>query len=96
MIYFFIMLIVVGTVLELISLRRSTAKISVEFEVSVYSTQPGVPFEIKTVVTNQSLMPISYLAVAQTYPLHAKLPDKIKTLPRTHSVSLKKICRVGG
>ena len=96
MIAFFAILFGLGIILELISLRRNFSKVSVNFEVSAYCTEPGVSFDIKTTVSNKSYVPISYIAVADTYSSHTVLPENLNVTKRSHGINVKKICAVGG
>jgi len=96
MIAFFAILIGLGIIIEIISLKRNFSKVSVNFEVSAYCTEPGTPFNIKTTVSNRSYVPISHIALSDTYSRHATLPENLTVLRRKHGIHIKKICAVGG
>jgi len=96
MITFFAILIGLGIIIELISLKRNFSKVSVDFGVSTYCTEPGDSFDIKTTVSNRSYLPIGYVAISDTYSRHTFLPENIKASNLSQGTCVKKICFVGG
>jgi len=93
---FFVIIVIIGLLLEGISLKRDMSKVSVDFEISSYCTEPGVPFSIQTLVKNRSRVPLSYLAVIYTFSLHANLAEGLNYTKKAHGLLVKKICRIGG
>ncbi|MCL2226889.1 MAG: DUF58 domain-containing protein [Oscillospiraceae bacterium] len=91
-----IIIAAVGLVLEAISLKRDPGKVDVDFKTSTHRSEPGAPFNVQTVVSNRSFVPISYLAIIQTYSLHAALPSGLDSTNKIYGVGIKKNCRVGG
>ncbi|MCL1848656.1 MAG: DUF58 domain-containing protein [Clostridiales bacterium] len=91
-----LVVIVLGVILETISLHRDPAKVGLEYDISTRNTEPGEAFEVQATITNQSRIPISYLAVNEIYPQVAMLPEDMKFQARYDGTYIKKICRVSG
>ncbi|MCL1834950.1 MAG: DUF58 domain-containing protein [Oscillospiraceae bacterium] len=96
MLPFFFILIALGIILEIISLRRDPGIVKLEYDLSARCVEPGAPIHVHATVTNGSRVPISYLAVNETYPMEATLPKGIMYRNRLDSLQIKKICRVKG
>ena len=88
--------IALGALAELLSLRRDPDKIDMDCSLSAGVTEPEVPFEVTTVITNRSRIPISYLLLTEAFPLYAQVPGGIEATERHRNVYVKNVCRVGG
>ena len=91
-----IIIIVIGIILEAISLRRNPEKVELDCAISELCTEPGTPFHVQTTVANKSLVPISYLGIWEMYPLHAVIPESLTSYTRHDGHLIKKVCRLGG
>ena len=89
-------LIAIAIVLETISYRRDPDLVGLEFAISTLCTEPGAPFHVQAIVENNSRIPLSYLAVIETYPPTAAIPENMVFRVRPDDVYVKKICRVKG
>jgi len=96
MLPFIIILIVIGATLEIISLRRDPALVEHDYSVSTGSTEPGKPFVIRSILTNKSRIPVSYLAVREVYPEAVTIPAGVSSRATLDGLNVKNICRVKG
>jgi len=91
-----VVVIVLGIILEVFSLRRDASKIEVDSVVSTNFSEPGMPFNVRTTITNRSLLPISYLAIKEVYPSAAILPASMSSQQTGDGLLTDIICRIGG
>jgi len=91
-----IILIIIGIILETISLKRDPDEVEVYGLLSTRVSEPGDTFDLQTTVTNKSLIPISYLAVREVLPAASVLPDGIVYRSKLSGSYTKKICRLRG
>jgi len=91
-----IVFLALGIILEVISLRRDPGQVLFDFSVSALRTEPGAPFHVQAAITNNSRIPLSYLAVLETYPISAVVPENMVLRTRQEEVVIKKYCRVKG
>ena len=96
MLVLLLIIVILGIILEIISLNRDFSKISSSVSVSTGETEPDAPFKVTTTVTNTSWMPVSYLAVHENYPEWTTLPEDIVSYRNLHDIKVKKVFRVGG
>ena len=96
MLPFLIILIVLGAVLEIISLRRDPALIEMDYNISTNLTEPGKPFVIQSTITNNSRVPVSYLAVRELIPECTEIPDGVTTHVVKDGLLVKNIYRLSG
>jgi len=89
-----LIIIAIGVILEILSLKRSTSKFDVDCSVSVAVTEPGEPFKVRTIVTNNSMLPISYLAVREAFPSVASLPEGMSFTEEKDELHGKRIFRL--
>jgi hypothetical protein len=96
MIALFIIIITLGIILEIASLKRDPDKVELDSVISPQCTEPGVPFKVLTTITNNSRLPISHLAIREIYPQLAQLPENMEYSTRHDGLHAKVICRVAG
>jgi hypothetical protein len=96
MIVLLIIIITLGIILEITSLKRDPDKVEIDSVISPKCTEPGAPFKVQTTITNKSRLPISYLAIRAVYPLLAQLPEGMNYSTRHDGLHAKIICRVKG
>jgi len=96
MIALLFVIIALGLILEVISLRRDPNKVKIDSSISEQVTEPGAPFKVQTVITNRSLIPFSYLSVSEVYPAVAKLPESMTFLTKNDGIYTKMVCRIRG
>lgn len=90
-----LVLVGLGIILETISLRRDPSKVRLEYDISIRNTEPGAPFEVQVVITNESRVPISHLVVNEIYPSSAQLPVQMTYRERYDGAYVRKFCRIG-
>lgn len=91
-----IVIVAIGMILEAVSLRRDPSMVVLEYELSRRSAEPGELFEVRVSITNNSRVPISYLAVNEIYPLFTDLPENISYRVSYDGAHVKKFCRISG
>lgn len=96
MLSFLIILVLLGAVLEILSLRRDPSLLEMEYELSTGATEPGSPFTVQTVLTNRSRIPLSYVAVRELFPPQIELPNGVETRPAANGLLVKNIYRMKG
>ena len=96
MLPFIIILIVLGIIAEVVSLRRDPSLVEHDYSVSVGATEPGRPFTVRSVLTNKSRIPVSYLAVREVYPEVVDIPAGVDSRATLDGFNIKSICRVKG
>ena len=87
-------LLALAIILEVISFKRDPDMIELDFSVSTLCTEPGEPFHTLAIVENGSRIPLSYLAVVESYPSGANIPEDMIFRRRQDEILVKKICRV--
>jgi len=87
-------LIVIGIILEVISLKRDPNEVDADGVLSTRVTEPGEPFNMQTVITNKSFIPVSYLAIKEIFPPASKLPADIIYRSKLSGSYTIKICRL--
>jgi len=95
MLVILIVFIVLGIILEAISLRRDPSKTELDCSISIGCVEPGVPFNVHTLITNRSLVPISYLAVRKVYPIYMDVPVNLASQELYDGLHVKYVCRLG-
>ena len=96
MLPFLIILVILGAVLEILSLRRDPSLLEMEYFISKDATEPGKPFTVQSVLTNKSRIPVSYLAVREIFPESAVVPEGVTTRPAKNGLLVKNIYRMKG
>jgi len=89
-------LITIGIILESISLRRDPNEVDADGVLSKRVAEPGEPFHMETIVTNKSLIPVSYLSIREIFPTASKLPGEMTYKAKSINTYTKKICRLRG
>ena len=89
-------IISLGAVFEIASLRRDVNKVEFDYTISTSLTEPGVPFNVQLAVTNESRLPISYLVIWEVFPMAAELPEGITYQMKNDGLYVKNISRVRG
>jgi hypothetical protein len=95
MIAVLIIIVALGIILELISLKRDPDKVGLDCNISALFTEPGAAFKVQTEVTNGSIVPVSYLAIWEIYPAVAVIPEDMTFHNRHDGLHIKKVCRLG-
>ena len=96
MISLLIVVIALGIILEIISLRRDPEKVEFDYAISERVTEPGAAFNIQAAITNKSRVPISYLAIKEILPFMAKLPDGMSYQEKKDGYHTENVCRLKG
>jgi len=97
MLLLLIVFLAICVILEVISLKRNPAKVSFSLELSAAVTEPDEQFEVRTIITNESIIPVSYLKISENYPHTANLPDGIQRGKGAGGqLYISNICRTGG
>jgi len=96
MIALLFVLIVVGIILETISLKRDPGKVDLDYVISAHCVEPGAPFTVQAIITNKSYVPVAYLEVKEVYPSEADIPENMEYSPKNDGLYLSKICRIRG
>ena len=91
-----VVIIVLGMILEALSLRRDPDMIELDHAMSANVTEPGAPFKVQAIITNKSRMPVSYLAVREIFPLAAELPEDTLFETKKDGFYVENVCRVRG
>ena len=91
-----IIIIAVGIILEVISLKRDPAKVKFNYVISTGTAEPGTPIKVQSIITNQSRIPISYLLIRELFPHMAELPDGLTSYAAKDGVFTENVCRVKG
>ena len=91
-----LVIIVLGIIIEAVSLRRDPDKVELDHSMSAQSCEPGAPFSVQTVITNKSRIPLLYLAINEVYPLAAQLPEGMISRTKYGDSHIKHICSVNG
>ncbi|NMA24248.1 MAG: DUF58 domain-containing protein [Clostridiales bacterium] len=94
MFLFLIILILLGALMEILSLRRDPSLLEMDYSISTDAAEPGKPFAVQTVLTNKSRIPVSYLAVREYYPEYAVVPDGVTTQAARTGLLVRNICRM--
>ena len=89
-----IIVVALGIIFEIASLRRDPDKVEMDYILSSQRTEPGVSFNVQAIVTNKSRVPISYLAVREIYPPDAVIPPQMEFREKNNGLHIKKVCRV--
>jgi len=91
-----VILIILGIILEVVSLKRDLTRVEIGCAVSATCTEPGATFGVQTIITNNSLLPVSYMEIRKVYPLVMEVPENL-TLQRGYDgLHVKFVCRMGG
>jgi len=85
-----------GIILEAISLKRDPSKMEFDYVISTVCTEPGDTFSVHTIITNKSLVPVSYLAVREVYPMTARLNENMPVHEGFDGLHVMKVCRIKG
>ena len=93
---FLIVVLVIGIILEVMSLRRDPEKVEFDYSLSTNVIEPGAPFQVRSVITNKSIIPISYLAIQEIMPFMAKLPEGLSFSERKDGYHTENVCRLKG
>ncbi|MCL2663536.1 MAG: DUF58 domain-containing protein [Oscillospiraceae bacterium] len=96
MIALLFIIIALGIILEIASLKRDPEKVEIDTVISPQCNEPGAPFKVQTTIANKSRLPISYLAIRVVYPLLTQLPDSMKYSTRDNGLHAQIICMVKG
>jgi len=96
MIALLIVVVVLGIVLEVISLRRDTSEIVADCALDTAVAEPGELFKIVTTVTNNSVLPVSYLAVREVYSTDVVLPENMPSTVELEGKCIKRVYRLKG
>ena len=89
-----LVLVALGVILEVLSLRRDPETVGLEYSVSVQTAEPGSPFDVQITVTNRGFLPLSYIAITEMSPKTAQLPDCQVCYELQDGVNTKKVCRL--
>jgi len=89
-------IIIIGFILEIVSLKRDPDKIELDCAISSPVTEPGAPFKVQTIITNKSLMPFSYLSVKEVFPPVAEVPGDMTSIEKKDGKYTTKVCRIKG
>jgi len=89
-------LIALGIILEVISLRRNPDEVEADCVLSTGFTEPGEPFTMQTIVTNKNIIPVSFIAVREILPPASKLPESIIYRTKLSGVYTRKVSRLRG
>jgi len=89
-------LIALGIILEVISLKRNPDEVEADCILSTRLTEPGVPFTMQTIVTNKNIIPVSFVAVREILPAASELPESIVYKTKQSGSYTRKICRLRG
>jgi len=82
--------------MEMLSLRRNPDEVEADGILSTRVAEPGELFRMQTIVTNKSIIPVSYLAVKEAFPSAARLPERMIYRSMSNTTYIKKICRLKG
>ena len=88
--------IALGALVEILSLRRDPDKIDLSCSLSASFTEPDTPFEVTSVITNRSRLPISYMLLTENFPMHTQIPEGLEATERNQLIYVKNVCRIGG
>ena len=91
-----ILVIILGIILEAVSLKRDPANVELDYALSESAAEPGVPFKVQVIVTNRSRIPVSYLAIREVFPSSSELPDGIVFRVQYDGFHIENICRLNG
>lgn len=73
MLVFLVILVLIGAALQVFSMRQGLDRVSFDYAPEVRETEPDVPFDVTTTLTNLSRLPISYIKAEISYPVTAEL-----------------------
>ena len=96
MIVLLFVIIVIGIILEVASLRRDIYKVEIDSTITPQCVEPGTPFQVHTTLTNKSRLPISYLAIKKVFPLVAQLPESMERVAMIDGLHAEVVCRISG
>jgi hypothetical protein len=95
MITLIISLVALGLILEIISLRRDPSKLKYDISLSSACIEPGVPFEILSIISNTSRLPVSYLEITEIYPSLSQIPENVEIEKgKKAEILIRKTCRL--
>lgn len=96
MVVFLIVLVVLGILLEIISLRDSLEHVAFDCATETDRTEPGMDLAFTVSVANTGLLPISYIRAAVDCPLALQLPEGVKHEDQQFSRSVSSVFRLWG
>ncbi len=76
MLIFLIILLIIGLVAEIVSLRQNPEKIDYESSPSVLFAEPDERFEVITVLKNKGWMPFNYIRLVESLPAGIKIEEQ--------------------
>ena len=91
-----VVIIVLGVILETLSLRRDPDMIELDYAMSARVTEPGAPLKVQAVISNKSRIPVSYLAVREIFPLAAEIPEDMLFQMKNDGLYIENVCRIRG
>lgn len=94
MLPFLVILIVLGAVIELLSLRRDPSLLEMDYSILTDAAEPSKPFAVQSILTNKSRIPISFLTVRELFPEHTVVPDGVTTRIARNGLLVKNIHRM--
>ena len=96
MVAILLVIILLGIILEIVSLKRDPSKVDLDCAISAQVTEPGALFKVQTIITNKSLIPFSYLSVKEIFPSVAEVPEGMTSLEKKDGKYTTKVCRIKG
>lgn len=96
MVVFLIVLVVLGVLLELISLRDSLDHVEFDCKPETDRTEPGTELALTVTVANTGILPISYIRAAIDCPLELQLPEGVRYDDQQFSKSVDSVFRLWG
>ena len=95
MVSLLVIIVIIGFIFEVISLLRDPAKVEFHYSLSTGLTETDEPAEIQCIIQNNSILPISYMAVKEIYPSVAAVPEDMINRISHDGIYTKFINRIG-